>query len=140
MAKPTPEQLAQIELACKKKFSADDIYVQSFRLIGTGFIPSRFLQFDASLMDKYMANLNNGDVVQIADHSFGRGSFFSESDVITLPFGRFFEGHLTQDGDKTQLDGSMYMPVSSKTYVDGFTTDDINQQIDAGILFDFRIS
>ena len=135
MGKPTPEQLAKINLKCKKEMSADDIYVHSFRLLGTGFIPSRFLQFDASLMDKYLANVNNGDVVQIADHSFG-----GWGSTITLPFGRFFEGELVQDGGKTQLDGTMFMPVNAKTYIGDYTTDDIDQQIDAGILFDSSVS
>ena len=135
MGKPTPEQLAKINLKCKKEMSVDDVYVHSFRLLGTGFIPSRFLQFDASLMEKYLANIENGDVVQIADHSFG-----GWGSTITLPFGRFFEGELVQDGGKTQLDGTMFMPVNAKTYVGDYTTDDIDQQIDAGILFDSSVS
>jgi len=135
MAKPTSEQLAKINLKCKKEMSADDVYVHSFRMLGTGYIPSRFLQFDASLMDIYLANVNNGDVVQIADHSFG-----GYGDTITLPFGRFFEGQLTQDGGKTQLDGVMFMPKGAKTYIGNYTTDDIDQQIDTGILFDSSVS
>lgn len=140
MAKPTPEQLAKINRFTKTPVGEDDVHVHSFRLIGTGYIPSRFLQFDRSLLDRYLANVENGDVVQIADHSFGRRSFLSESDVITLPFGRFFEGELTQDGDKVQLDGSMFMPKGARTYIGDFTTDDISQQIDAGILHDSSVS
>lgn len=136
MAKPTPEQLAKINRFTKTPVGEDDVYVHPFRLLGTGYIPSRFLQFDRSLMDIYLGNVNNGDVVQIADHSFG--GFFNTN--ITLPFGRFFEGELVQDGDKTQLDGYMFMPVQSKTYIQDFTTDDISQQIDAGILFDSSVS
>lgn len=135
MARPTPEQLAKINLKCKKEMSADDVYVHSFRLLGTGYIPSRFMQFDISLMDKYLANVNNGDVVQIADHSFG-----GYSDNVTLPFGRFFEGAIVQDGGKVQLDGTMFMPKNSKTYIGNYTTDDIDQQIDSGILFDSSVS
>jgi len=104
-------------------------------MIGTGYIPSRFLQFDASLMDIYLANINRGDVVQIADHSFG-----GYGDAVTLPFGRFFEGELVSDVDKLQLDGSMFMPTASKTYIQDFTTDDISQQIDSGILYDSSVS
>lgn len=136
MAKPTPEQLAKINRFTKTPVGEDDVHVHSFRLIGTGYIPSRFLQFDRSLMDIYKGNVDNGDVVQIADHSFGNG--FIEK--ITLPFGRFFEGQITQDGDKTQLDGCMFMPKSAKTYIGDFTTDDISQQIDAGILHDSSVS
>lgn len=86
-------------------------------------------------MDIYKGNVDNGDVVQIADHSFG-----GWGDTITLPFGRFFEGELTQDGDKVQLDGSMFMPKGARTYIGDFTTDDISQQIDAGILHDSSVS
>lgn len=135
MAKPTTEQLAKINRFAKTPLTADNVHVHRFRMIGTGYIPSRFLQFDRSLMEIYLANIEKGDVVQIADHSFG-----GYSDNVTLPFGRFFEGHLTQDGDKTQLDGSMFMPASSKTYIGDFTTDDISQQIDAGILHDSSVS
>ena len=135
MAKPTPEQLAKINRFTKTPVGEDDVHVHSFRLIGTGYIPSRFLQFDRSLMDIYKGNVDNGDVVQIADHSFG-----GWGDTITLPFGRFFEGELTQDGDKVQLDGSMFMPKGARTYIGDFTTDDISQQIDAGILHDSSVS
>ena len=135
MGKPTEEQLAKINKFAKTELSADDVYVHKFRMIGTGYIPSRFLTFDASLMDKYLANVNNGDVVQIADHSFG-----GYGDTITLPFGRFFEGELVRDADKLQLDGFMFMPKASKTYIGDFTTDDISQQIDAGILHDSSVS
>lgn len=136
MAKPTEAQLAKINRFTKTPLSADDVYVYPFRLIGTGYIPSRFLTFDASLLDKYLTNVNNGDVVQIADHSFG--GFLNTN--ITLPFGRFFEGEIASDADKLQLDGNMFMPKASKTYIGDFTTDDISQQIDAGILHDSSVS
>ena len=135
MAKPTEAQLAKINRFTKTPVSADDVHVHKFRLIGTGYIPSRYLQFDASLMDRYLSNVNNGDVVQIADHSFGNG--FIEK--ITLPFGRFFEGELVSDADKLQLDGSMFMLKGAKTYIGDFTADDISQQIDAGILHDSSV-
>ena len=136
MARPTPEQLSKINKFAKTPLSADDVYVHPFRLLGTGYIPSRYLQFDPSLLEIYLNNVNNGDVAQIADHSFGNG--FIEK--ITLPFGRFFEGELVADGDKVQLDGSMFMPQGAKTYIQDFTTDDISQQIDAGILHDSSVS
>lgn len=135
MAKPTSEQLAKINKFTKSPISADDVYVHGFRMLGTGYIPSRFLTFDASLMDIYLANVNNGDVVQIADHTFG-----GYGDAVTLPFGRFFEGELVQDNGKVQLDGTMFMPKGAKTYIGNYTTDDIDQQIDAGILFDSSVS
>ena len=134
MAKPTAEQLAKINRFAKTPLSADDVHVHKFRLIGTGYIPSRFLTFDASLMERYLANIENGDVVQIANHDFG------SSFKTTLNFGRFFEGEIVQDGGKTQLDGTMYMPKASKTYIGDFTTDDISQQIDSGILHDSSVS
>lgn len=136
LAKPTPEQLAKINKFTKEPLSADDVYVHKFRLIGTGYIPSRYLQLDVSLLEKYLENVNNGDVVQIADHTFGN----TWVDKVTLPFGRFFEGELVQDGDKVQLDGTMYMIKNTKTYIGNFTTDDISQQIDAGILHDSSVS
>ncbi len=136
MAKPTETQLAKINRFAKAPLSADDVHVHPFRLLGTGYIPSRCLRFDAALMDKYLANINNGDVAQIADHSFG--GFFKSN--ITLPFGRFFEGEIVADGDKLQLDGNMFMPKGAKTYIQDFTTDDISSQIDAGILHDSSVS
>lgn len=136
MAKPTEAQLAKINRFTKTPINADDVYVHKFRLLGTGYIPSRYLQFDASLMDKYLGNVNNGDVVQIADHSFSTLPVGN----VTLNFGRFFEGEIVSDGDKLQLDGSMYMPKGAKTYIQDFTTDDISQQIDAGILHDSSVS
>lgn len=136
MAKPTEAQLAKINRFAKTPLSADDVHVHPFRLLGTGYIPSRYLQFDPSLLEIYLNNVNNGDVAQIADHTFGN----TWVDKVTLPFGRFFEGELVSDGDKLQLDGSMFMPKSSKTYVGDFTTDDISQQIDAGILHDSSVS
>ncbi len=136
MAKPTPEQLAKINRFAKTPLDTNSVHVHPFRLIGTGYIPSRFLTFDRSLLDIYLRNVENGDVVQIADHSFGNG--FVEK--ITLPFGRFFEGEIVQDGDKVQLDGSMFMPSGAKTYIGDFTTDDISSQIDAGILHDSSVS
>ena len=136
MAKPTEAQLAKINRFTKTPVNVNDVYVHKFRLLGTGYIPSRYLQFDPSLLEIYLNNVNNGDVAQIADHSFGNG--FIEK--ITLPFGRFFEGELVADGDKVQLDGSMFMPQGAKTYIQDFTTDDISQQIDAGILHDSSVS
>jgi len=136
LAKPTEAQLAKINRFAKTPLSADDVHVHKFRLLGTGYIPSRYLQFDSSLLDRYLANVNNGDVVQIADHTFGN----TWVDKVTLPFGRFFEGELVSDGDKVQLDGNMFMPKGAKTYIQDFTTDDISQQIDAGILHDSSVS
>lgn len=135
MASPTPEQLAKINRFSKIPLTIEDVVVHSFRMIGTKFIPSRYLRFDASLLDKYLANVNNGDVVQIADHSFsGWGG------NVTLPFGRFFEGELVRDGADVQLDGTMFMPKGAKTYIGDYTTDDIDQQIESGILFDSSVS
>lgn len=136
MAKPTPEQLAKINRFAKEPLSDDDVYVHKFRLIGTKFMQNRNLQIDRSLLDRYLPFVENGDVVQIADHSFG--GFFNTN--ITLPFGRFFEGNIVHDGQNYQLDGSMYMKAGQKTYVGDFTTDDINQQLDAGILHDNSVS
>ena len=141
MAKPTPEQLAKINKFAKEPLSADDVYVHKFRLIGTKFMQNRNLQIDRSLLDRYLPFVENGDVVQIADHSFGGGGgFINVNSLVTLPFGRFFEGNIVHDGQNYQLDGSMYMKAGQKTYVGDFTTDDINQQLDAGILHDNSVS
>ena len=136
MAKPTPEQLAKINRFAKTPMSADDVHVHKFRLIGTSFIPSRFLKFDRSLLDTYLSNLQSGDVAQIFDHSFGN----SWVEKVTVPFGRFFEGEIVQDGMETQLDGTMYMTSGVPTYVPGMTTDDIDSQLDSGILHDNSVS
>ncbi len=137
MAKPTAAQLAKINRFAKEPLTEEDAYVHKFRLIGTRFIPSRFLKFDASMLSIYKKFVNNGDVVQIADHSFG--GFFSRN--ITLPFGRFFESETVDADGETHLDGTMYMKAGQKTYLPGgFTTDDIDAQLNAGTLHDSSVT
>lgn len=139
--KAKPEHLAGINRFAKEPLTADEAYVHKFRMIGTRFMPSRCLQIHESMLPIYKAFVDNGDVAHIADHTFGRGSFFSESDIVTVPFGRYFSGEIVTDekGDK-QLDALMYMKAGQKTYLNGFTTDDINDQMDAGIIHDSSVS
>lgn len=136
IARPTPAQLKRINKFAKEPLTEENTYVHQFRLIGTRFIPSRFLQIDRSLLDIYKKDVDRGDVVQIADHTFG--GWFSTG--VTLPFGRFFEGEVVEDKGEAQLDGWMYMKAAQKTYVQNFTTDDISQQLDAGTLDDSSVS
>lgn len=139
--KAKPEHLAGINRFTKEPLTAEEAYVHKFRMIGTRFMPSRCLQIHESMLPIYKAFVDNGDVVHIADHTFGRGSFFSSSDIVTVPFGRYFSGEIVTDekGDK-QLDALMYMKAGQKTYLNGFTTDDINDQMDAGIIHDSSVS
>ena len=140
MAKPTPEQLAKINTMAKKELTADEVYVHNYRLIGTKFIPSHALQFDRSLLDIYLSNVLSGDVVQIADHSFGAGldGIIPRSPV--LPYGRFFDGQITQEGEDFVLDGTMYMLAGVPSYIQGMTTDDLNKMLDGGTLKDSSVS
>ena len=101
MAKATAEQLKLINKFAKEPLTEENALVHGFRLIGTRLITDRFLKIDKSLLDIYLQDIKNGDVVQIADHSMGR--FFSGT--ITLPFGRFFDGKLTEEGGETHLAG-----------------------------------
>lgn len=136
MPKAKPEHLAGINRFAKEPLTADEAYVHKFRMIGTRFMPSRCLQIDESLLPIYKAFIDNGDVVQIADHSFG-----GWNNGITMPFGRYFASEIVTDSNGVkQLDGLMYMKAGQKTYVSDFTTDDINSQLDSGILSDSSVS
>ncbi len=137
MGRPTAAQLDKINRFAREPLSEANAHVHKFRLIGTRYMPGRLLQIDVSLLFVYKKFVESGDVVQIADHSFGGG----RNDNITLPFGRFFEGEIVQDGDAFHLDGVMYMKAGQKTYLPGgFTTDDISEQLDAGILHDSSVA
>ena len=137
MAKATAEQLKLINKFAKEPLTEENCYVHGFRMIGTRLITDRYLKLDKSLLEVYLNDVKNGDVVQIADHTLGGiKSWFN----VTLPFGRFFDGVLTDDGGETHLDGWMYMLAGQKTYIDPFTTDDISQQLDAGTLDDSSVS
>ncbi len=136
LAKATAEQLKLINKFAKEPLTEENTYVHGFRLIGTRLITDRYLKLDKSLLDVYLQDILNGDVVQIADHTLGGiKSWFN----LTLPFGRFFDGRLVEDGDITHLDGWMYMKAGQKTYVEPFTTDDISEQLDAGTLDDSSV-
>jgi hypothetical protein len=132
LAKATAEQLKLINKFAKEPLTEENALVHGFRLIGTRLITDRYLKIDKSLLDIYLQDIKNGDVVQIADHSMGR--FFSGA--ITLPFGRFFDGKLAEEGGETHLDAWMYMKAGQKTYIEPFTTDDISEQLNAGTLHD----
>ncbi|MBA1335837.1 MAG: hypothetical protein HPY66_1655 [Firmicutes bacterium] len=136
MAKATAEQLKIINKFAKEPLTEENALVHGFRMIGTRLIEDRYLKIDKSLLDVYLQDVKNGDVVQIADHSMGGiKSLFK----ITLPFGRFFDGELTEEGGETHLDGYMYMKANQKTYVEPLTTDDIDEQLDAGTLHDSSV-
>jgi len=136
MAKATAEQLKLINKFAKEPLTEENALVHGFRMIGTRLITDRYLKLDKSLLDIYLQDVKNGDVVQIADHTMGGiKSWFK----ITLPFGRFFDGKLTEEGGETHLDGWMYMKAGQKTYIDPFTTDDISSQLDAGTLDDSSV-
>lgn len=136
MAKPTAEQLKLINKFAKEPLTEDNCYVHGFRMIGTRFIEDRYLKIHESLLDVYLDDVKNGDVVQIADHSMGGIKGWLK---ITLPFGRFFDGALAKEGEETHLDGYMYMKAGQKTYVEPFTTDDLSEQLDAGTLDDSSV-
>ena len=85
LAKATAEQLKLINKFAKEPLTEENCLVHGFRMIGTRLITDRFLKLDKSLLDVYLSDIKNGDVVQIADHTMGR--FFSQH--ITLPFDGF---------------------------------------------------
>ena len=135
MAKPTPEQLAKINRFAKTPLDADDVYVHKFRLIGTEFIPSRFIKFDMSVLEKYRQNALNGDTVQIFDHTFGN----SWVEKVTVQFGRFFDAEFVQENGETHLDAWMYMKSGVPTYVPEYNTDVIDDQLNSGVLHDSSV-
>lgn len=134
MAKPTPEQLAKINQFTEEELIAEDVYVHEYLMLGTKYIPSRKIQFDRSLLQIYLQNLTSFDVVQIANHDF------SGFDTGILPYGRFFDGEIRDDGDVASLYGIRYMIKGMSTYINAFTTDDINRMINTGILKDSSVS
>lgn len=133
MAKATAEQLKLINRFAKEPLTEENCLVHGFRMIGTRLITDRYLKLDRSLLDVYLKDVKNGDVVQIADHSMGGIKGWLK---LTLPFGRFFDGRIVEEGGEAHLDGWMYMKAGQKTYIDPFTTDDISEQLDAGTLDD----
>lgn len=133
MAKATKEQLKIINKFTKEPLTEENCYVHGFRLIGTRLITDRYLKLDRSLLDIYLQDIRNGDVVQIADHSMGGIKGWLK---LTLPFGRFFDGKIVEEDGETHLDGWMYMKAGQKTYIEPFTTDDLSEQLDAGTLHD----
>ena len=136
MAKATAEQLRLINKFAKESLTEENCYVHGFRMIGTRLITDRYLKLDRGLLDIYLKDIMNGDVIQIADHTLGGiKSWFN----LTLPFGRFFDGRLLEEDGETHLDGWMYMKTGQKTYVEPFTTDDISEQLDAGTLDDSSV-
>jgi len=136
LAKATKEQLKLINRFAKEPLTEENCYVHGFKMIGTKLINDRYLKLDRALLDVYLEDLKNGDVVQIADHSmFGIKSWLK----LTLPFGRFFDGEIIEEDGESRLDGYMYMKAGQKTYVDPFTTDDISEQLNAGTLDDSSV-
>lgn len=133
MGKATAEQLKLINRFAKEPLTEENCYVHGFRMIGTRLITDRYLKLDRSLLDVYLKDVKNGDVVQIADHSMGGIKGWLK---LTLPFGRFFDGRIVEEDGETHLDGWMYMKAGQKTYVEPFTTDDLSEQLDAGTLDD----
>jgi hypothetical protein len=129
MAKPTPEQLAKInQLAEEEPLTADNAYVHSYLMIGTEYMSRRKLEIDRSLLEIYLKNLQSADVVQIANHSG------------VLPYGRFFDGEIRDTGRVADLYGTRYMVSGLPTYIQAFSTDDINRMINTGILKDSSVS
>lgn len=135
MAKPTEAQLAKINTMAKVPLTADEVYVHQFRLIGTEFIPSRYIKFDMSALEKYLQDAYNGDTVQIFDHTFGN----SWVEKVTVQFGRFFDAKFAQENGETHLDAWMYMKAKTPTYVPEYNTDVIDAQINSGILHDSSV-
>jgi len=133
LAKATAEQLKLINRFAKEPLTEENCLVHGFRMIGTRLITDRYLKLDKSLLDVYLRDVKNGDVVQIADHSMGGIKGWLK---LTLPFGRFFDGRIVEEDGETHLDGWMYMKAGQKTYVEPFTTDDLSEQLDAGTLDD----
>jgi len=136
LAKATAEQLKLINKFAKVPLTEDNCYTHGFRLIGTKLITDRYLKLDKSLLDVYLKDVKNGDVVQIADHSMGGIKGLLK---VTLPFGRFFDGELVEEDGETNLNGYMYMKTGQKTYAEPFTTDDLSEQLDAGTLDDSSV-
>lgn len=128
MAKPTEAQLAKINQLAEEELSADDVYVHSYLMIGSEYMPRRKLEIDRSLLEIYLKDLQKSDVVQIANHDG------------VLPYGRFFEGEIRESGGVSDLHGTRYMVKGLPTYIQAFSTDDINRMINTGILKDSSVS
>ena len=105
---PNDEQLAKINKFAKRKLSAEEIFVYAHKMAGDMIIPERHTQLSIALLEQFVQNANAG-VAFLLDHSwsgFGRPK-------AALPYGRVFEGQLSQngliEGETISFNGTTYI-------------------------------
>ncbi|MHA7963534.1 hypothetical protein ACX93W_05255 [Paenibacillus sp. CAU 1782] len=130
MAKPTSEQLAQINQLARVPMTEDETFVFPAKLVGDQIIPRRFMRLTPNFLRKMAAQAKAG-VSLLLDHSW------ANLGVMTIPIGRTFESRLQMDGDELALYADHYMKLGQE--VGDIKIDQIADGIDAGTIFDTSI-
>jgi hypothetical protein len=127
MATPTPGQLVRINQLALVPLSEDQAHVFEARIIGTKVIEKYKTRLSASLLQKFALQVKEG-IALLVDHpwmKFGGLSF---------PYGRTFDSRIVQEGNELELFGDHYMLKGQE--VNGISTDQLANGIDAGTIFD----
>jgi hypothetical protein len=130
MAKPTSEQLAQINQLARVPLTEEETFVFPAKLVGDQIIPRRFMRLTPNFLRKMAAQAKAG-VSLLLDHSW------ANLGVMTIPIGRTFESRLQMDGDELALYADHYMKLGQE--VGDIKIDQIADGIDAGTIFDTSI-
>jgi hypothetical protein len=138
---PTNAQLAKINKLAKRTLSAEEVFVFPSKLAGDMIIPDRYVQLTKELLDVFAADADKG-VSFLLDHSWHADGFFGIGGrpKAAIPYGRTFNssfGSATEEGETISLNADTYM--MRGVSIDGISTDDLIQSIEAGTLFDTSI-
>jgi hypothetical protein len=130
MAKPTPEQLAKINIKTLVPLTADETYTFPAKLVGDKVIPGRFYRMTPNFLRK-MADQAKQGVSLLLDHSW------ANLGIMTIPIGRTYDSRLQQDGDELALYADHYMKMGQE--IADISTDQVASGIDSGTIFDTSI-
>lgn len=138
---PTEEQLAKINSFAKRTLSADEVFCFPNKLAGDMIIPDRYIKLSKELLEVFMANAKSG-VSLLLDHSWCPDGFFGLGGrpKAAIPYGRTFDARLEVsdvEGETVALNADHYMLRGVE--IDGISTDNLIQSIEAGTLFDTSI-
>jgi len=138
---PTEEQLTKINSLAKRTLSKDEVFVFPNKLAGDMLIPDRYIKLSKELLEVFMKNAKEG-VSLLLDHSWCPDGFFGLGGrpKPAIPYGRTFDANLSVsvvEGETVALNADHYMMRGIE--IDGISTDNLIQSIEAGTLFDTSI-
>lgn len=138
---PTDEQLTKINSFAKRTLSADEVFCFPNKLAGDMIIPDRYIKLSKELLEVFMTNAKSG-VSLLLDHSWCPDGFFGLGGrpKAAIPYGRTFDARLEVsdvEGETVALNADHYMLRGVE--IDGISTDNLIQSIEAGTLFDTSI-